>query len=121
MRQIGLYPRIPTESPCFGHKFEYIFGSVPKRSRFAAIPRLADPLSALAVERAKPKADEYSLADGNGLSLKVSPNGAKSWSVRYRLLSGGRRNVVIGHYPTAGLAEAREKTKGVHQAARAGQ
>lgn len=84
------------------------------------MPRLADPLSALAVERAKPKPEEYSLADGNGLSLKTSPNGAKSWSVRYRLLSGGRRNVVIGHYPTVGLAEAREKTKGVHQAARAG-
>ena len=45
-------------------------------------------------------------ADGNGLSLNVTPSGSKSWVLRYTV-AGRRRNVGLGSYPEVGLAEAR--------------
>ncbi|MBN8921472.1 MAG: DUF4102 domain-containing protein [Rhodanobacter sp.] len=54
------------------------------------MPRLAVPLTELQVRKAKPSEKAYSLADGNGLSLLVSPAGRKTWSVRYRLPDGLR-------------------------------
>ncbi len=47
-----------------------------------------------------------------GLDLRVTSNGAKSWSVLYtRRSDGKRRRFVIGAYPTIGLEEARAKAK----------
>jgi len=63
------------------------------------MPRLADPLTELQIRKAKAAAKAYTLSDGNGLSLLVSPAGRKTWSVRYRLLDGTRpAPCVIGHY-----------------------
>lgn len=72
------------------------------------MPRLAKPLTELEIRKAKPATKAYALADGNGLSLLVSPAGRKTWSVRYRLPDGSRpAPAVIGHYPAMLLAEAR--------------
>ena len=44
--------------------------------------------------------------DGEGLTLRVSDAGAKSW-VQRLTVEGKRRNVGLGGYPAVGLAEAR--------------
>ena len=44
-----------------------------------------------------------------GLELRVSRNGAKAWSLRYRLQSGDRRRMSIGPYPLVSLADARAR------------
>ena len=41
-------------------------------------------LDAKQVERARPKAKAYRLADGDGLYLFVPPSGAIAWQYRYR-------------------------------------
>ncbi|MEW8287617.1 MAG: Arm DNA-binding domain-containing protein [Candidatus Thiodiazotropha endolucinida] len=47
-------------------------------------------------------------ADGNGLFLRVSPSGSKSWVFRYRW-KGKRPEIGLGAYSNVPLAEAREK------------
>ena len=85
------------------------------------MPRLANPLTELQIRKAKPAAKPYALADGNGLSLLVSPAGRKTWSVRYRLPDGSRpAPAVIGHYPTMLLAEARMRAAEVQSDAAQG-
>lgn len=84
------------------------------------MPRLSDNLTDTTVRKARGKDDIYTLSDGGGLYLRVTPAGSKSWLVRYRLLEGGQRKVVIGAYPELSLAEARAKAAEVHLAARSG-
>lgn len=43
--------------------------------------RQIKPLSTTQVNKSKEK--EYSLADGNGLYLRIKPNGAKLWIFNY--------------------------------------
>lgn len=57
---------------------------------------------------AKPRAKAYKLFDGEGMFLNVSPTGAKSWRLQYRL-AGKQQTMTLGLYPTVGLAEARRK------------
>jgi len=66
-------------------------------------------LSALAVERLKPKAARFDVADSKitGLRLTVLPSGQKSWSVRYTVNSRDRR-LTIGRFPIVGLDQARK-------------
>jgi integrase len=45
-----------------------------------------------------------------GLELRVSTAGTKSWSLRYRLQGGDRRRMSIGPYPLISLAEARSRS-----------
>ncbi len=67
---------------------------------------ILNSLTDLTVKQAKPKAREYSLVDGSGLFLVVTPGGGKLWRLRARL--GDRRiNQTLGRYPTISLAEAR--------------
>ncbi len=84
------------------------------------MPRLAKPLTALAVEKARPRDTPYALPSGDGLSLCVAVSGQKSWKVRYRLQDGRQRTIVIGNYPAMGLADARAQTREVHLAAQTG-
>jgi hypothetical protein len=58
------------------------------------------------VRKAKPRAKSYRLFDGDGLTLRVSPTGAKSWQLRYRL-HGKAQTLTIGKYDTFSLADAR--------------
>lgn len=65
-------------------------------------------LTALNVEHAKPKANEYTLADGGGLHLLVTTSGRKLWRFRYRY--GGKANMLsFGGFPEVSLASARTK------------
>jgi integrase len=85
------------------------------------MPRLAKPLSALQVEKAKPKNSLYTLADGNGLYLQVMPSGQKAWVVRYKLPGSTTHTpATIGYYPTMPLAEARIKAVEARRGAKQG-
>lgn len=60
------------------------------------------------VRQAKPKEKIYFLADDDGLSLKIEPNGNKSWSYRYAVIdSNKRRRITLGKYPNMSLKDAR--------------
>lgn len=72
--------------------------------------RITNPLSNTEVKQAKAKDKEYSLADGDGLMLRVKPNGSKLWLFNYyRPFSKKRANIGFGKYPDVTLAEARDK------------
>lgn len=45
--------------------------------------RLTTPLTNTKIERAKPTAKEYNLADGKGLYLRVKPTGLEMWLLNY--------------------------------------
>ena len=65
-------------------------------------------LTEFKVRQAKPKDKIYFLADDEGLSLKIEPNGRKSWSYRYSLEGGAKRpRVKLGVYPSMLLKDAR--------------
>ena len=57
--------------------------------------------------------------DGDGLTLRVSATGAKSWVLRLTV-HGKRRNVGLGSYPAVGLGEARRLAADNVRAAREG-
>ena len=72
--------------------------------------RTVVPLTATQVANAKPKAKEYSLCDGQGLKLRIKPNGSKSWLFNYiRPTTTKRTNLSFGSYPDISLALARKK------------
>ncbi|MDM1337200.1 tyrosine-type recombinase/integrase [Acinetobacter pseudolwoffii] len=65
-------------------------------------------LTEIKVRQAKPKEKVYFLADDDGLSLKIEPNGRKSWSYRYSLVGTNKRpRMKLGEYPVMSLKEAR--------------
>jgi integrase len=57
---------------------------------------------------AKPTAKARKMFDGHGLHLFVSPAGAKTWRVAYRL-DGKPQTASLGPYPLLSLADARVK------------
>lgn len=65
-------------------------------------------LSDTACRNAKAKPEPYSLADGLGLSLTVTPSGGKLWRMRCRF-EGKARLLALGQYPDVSLAKARER------------
>jgi len=74
--------------------------------------RITTPLTNTEVKQAKPKAKEYNLADGEGLQLRVKPNGSKLWLFNYsRPYTKKRANIGFGKYPEVTLAQARTKRK----------
>jgi integrase len=56
----------------------------------------------------RPSDRPQKLFDGGGLHLFVSPSGAKTWRVAYRL-AGKQQTMSLGPYPEVSLAEARIK------------
>jgi hypothetical protein len=67
-----------------------------------------DELSDTKIRNATPANKEYAIADGQGLSVVVRPNGTKLWLYRYRF-AGKRKNMSFGTFPGVGLKAAREK------------
>ena len=65
-------------------------------------------LSALAVEKAKPKDKSYNLKDDDGLYLEVKPSGKKYWRLRY-WIDYKENRMSLGEFPLVSLAEARGK------------
>jgi integrase len=66
------------------------------------------PLTDIQIKKLKPRDVVYRVADGKGLSLEVTPKGAKLWRHRYRH-DGKASMVSLGAYPEVSLAEARDK------------
>ncbi|MDG3085495.1 tyrosine-type recombinase/integrase [Vibrio hannami] len=55
------------------------------------------------------KDKEYVLADGNGLNIRIRPNGTKSWQFRYcDPMTGKVKKISLGSYPKLTLANARK-------------
>lgn len=72
--------------------------------------RTTKPLTISEIERAKPKSRAYSLYDGMGLELVISPQGSKLWRYRYYRPGKSTRTVIsFGKYEYTTLEEAREK------------
>lgn len=55
----------------------------------------------------------YSVGGVQGLMLKVSKTGARSWVVR-ATVGGTRKDIGCGSYPTVTLAEARSRARTIH-------
>lgn len=73
------------------------------------MPRRVEPKSEVAFRAAKARARPYLLADGNGLALRVWPNGSKTWLFRYRRPGTAKENFLsLGPYPDISLLDARK-------------
>ena len=60
------------------------------------------------IKRAYPKEKIYFLADDDGLSLKIEPNGRKTWSYRFSIVGTNKRpRISLGVYPVLTLKAAR--------------
>jgi integrase len=66
-----------------------------------------DLLTDVKIRNAKPRAKIYKLADGGGLQLWITPDGAKRWRQAYRF-NGAQKTLALGVYPGVTLKEARE-------------
>ncbi|QJB57459.1 integrase arm-type DNA-binding domain-containing protein [Pseudodesulfovibrio sp. zrk46] len=66
------------------------------------------PLTDAKIKAAKPKTNEYTLNDGEGLALVVSPKGRKWWRFRYQM-KGKRTGLSLGTYPYITLQDARTR------------
>ncbi len=72
--------------------------------------RITKPLTNTEVQQAKPKEKEFNLVDGDGLALRIKPNGSKLWILNYyRPYTKKRTSLSLGTYPAVTLAEARKK------------
>ncbi|WP_108651256.1 integrase domain-containing protein [Dongshaea marina] len=71
--------------------------------------RTTKPLTTTEIKAAKPKDKEYVLVDGEGLRLRVHPNGSKKWLFNYqRPFIKKRTQIGLGSFPETSLSEARE-------------
>ncbi len=71
------------------------------------------------IEKARPKEKDYFLRDLDGLSLRISTKGMKSWQVRL-FIGGKERRLTIGEYPVMSLQEARRQRDEIKMKARTG-
>lgn len=64
-------------------------------------------LTDTAIRAAKPLEKPQKLFDGNGLFLFISPQGTKSWRMKYKF-QGREKLLTLGTYPQLSLKEARD-------------
>lgn len=76
-------------------------------------------LTATQIKTSKPAAKAYKLSDGDGMFLRVSPQGGKSWRLKYRI-NGKEKQLVLGAFPAVSLKEARERRGDARKAVAAG-
>ena len=71
---------------------------------------MATNLTARTVERIQPTTKQRDVWDSSlrGLGIRVSPNGSKTWTLRYRIGRRLRRWTIPGAYPVLSLADARK-------------
>lgn len=67
-------------------------------------------LTDVSVRNLKPQKAHYTVSDGDGLYLRVFPNGRKQWLVR-KMSNGKNVSFTLGTYPNIGLALAREQAR----------
>lgn len=72
-------------------------------------------LKATKIRMAKPAAEAYKLSDGDGMFLRISPKGSKSWRPKYRI-NGNEKQLMLGAFPEVSLKEARERHSGARKA-----
>jgi integrase len=60
------------------------------------------------IKKAKPQQRPYSMSDGGGLYLWITPAGGKLWRWSYRY-EGREKLMSLGKYPDVSLAQARER------------
>ena len=74
------------------------------------MPRITKPLTDTEIKAARAVNKDITLQDGNGLFVLVKVNGSKLWRLRYQHpVTGVRKLLGIGAYPTLTLSNAREK------------
>lgn len=72
--------------------------------------KIIKPLTDTQIKSSKPKEDDHTLSDGNGLYLLIKKNGSKIWRFNYiNPLSNKRALVSFGSYPEVTLQQARQK------------
>ena len=76
-------------------------------------------LTEKALRAIKPQDRIYNIADGDGLSIEVWPNGGMYWRFRYRH-AGKPKRISLGVYPEVSIKEAHEKLLAVRAKVRAG-
>ncbi len=74
------------------------------------MPKRIMPLTDIQVSKCKSKDKQFTLFDGGGLFLLISPSGGKLWRFKYRF-DGKEKLISFGAYPDISLAEARERRK----------
>jgi len=78
--------------------------------------RTTKPLTNTEVKHAKPKDKVYTLSDGDGLQLRIKPNGTKLWLFDYhRPYTKKRTCLSFGAFPELSIAEARGKRKAARE------
>lgn len=82
------------------------------------MPKKARELSAIEVRRLT-RPGTHPVGGVDGLLLRVSPTGARSWILR-TMVGGKRRDVGLGGYPDVPLAQAREQARELRQKIREG-
>lgn len=70
--------------------------------------RKVSPLTDTEIRNTKPKEKKYSISDGNGLQLTITPDGRKFWEIRYTI-DGKAKQTTAGIYPAVSLKDARAK------------
>ena len=65
-------------------------------------------LTELSIKQAKPKDKQYKLTDGEGMYLRVYPNGSKYWQLQF-WFEGKQKILSFGVWPDISLKEARDK------------
>ena len=72
------------------------------------MPKRIVPLSDMQVSKARPRSKQFTLFDGGGLFLLITPTGGKLWRFKYRF-NGKERLLSLGAYPEISLADARSR------------
>ncbi|MEN9307178.1 MAG: hypothetical protein RL173_1110 [Fibrobacterota bacterium] len=75
------------------------------------MPKLAEPKAPAVYSNAKPRETEYTISDGNGLYMVVTPDGSKLWDFRYRIGERRRKMAIKGGFPAVSVKAAREEAK----------
>ena len=70
--------------------------------------RPTNQLTELSIKQAKPKKKQYKLTDGEGMYLRVYPNGSKYWQLQF-WFEGKQKILSFGVWPDISLKEARDK------------
>jgi len=65
-------------------------------------------LTDIQLRNAKPAVKDYSITDGQGLSIQITKSGGKWWRFRYRFI-GKPKLMSFGTYPEVSLADARDR------------
>ena len=67
--------------------------------------KLTNRLTELIIKQAKTKEKQYKLTDGEGMFLRVYPNGSKYWQLQYRF-NDKWKILSLGVWPDVKLTDA---------------